>query len=641
MRSVRGKRARRFLGRILAGGAVLRVSADRRARFDGSRIGRGASRGRLLSARTAGRAGRPRRVIVKTRLVKLAGKGAGAARAHLRYIQRDGVTRDGLPGELYSAREDIADGKEFLERSAGDRHQFRLIVSPEDGDLYPDLKPFVRRLMAQVEKDLETRLEWVAVDHFNTGRPHSHILLRGTDETGANLVIAREYIAHGFRNRASEIATLDLGPVTRLEIEARMRRDIDAERLTDIDRQLLREAERAPLVSASARDSFEQSMRAGRLQKLVRLGLADEAAPGAWQLAPDMADTLRRMGERGDIIAALNRELSGRTPLPADRVIHEPGRALETPLVGRVVLRGLADELADRHYLVIDATDGRTHYVEIGKGERTEPLPEHAIVRIAPARAKVREVDRTIAAVAQANGGTYSVEAHRLHDPDAGREFVQAHVRRLEAMRRAGVVERQEDGTWTIAADHLRRVAAYEERRLKDRPVSIEVLSPMPIERLAHAEAVTWLDREALAARPEPLRDKGFGRDVRQAAAARRQWLVEQELADAAGESVVYRPGTLAALQRRELLRLARRLSDELDKSFVETPDGERVQGTLARRVDTAGGRYALVERAHEFTLVPWKPVLARHLGKEVGGTMRERGVSWTIGRGRSGPEIG
>src|SRR5690606_31472831 len=100
----------------------------------------------------------------------------------------------------------------------------------------------------------------------------------------------------------------------------------------------------------------------------------------------------------------------------------------------------------------------------------TEPLPEHAIVRIAPARAEVREVDRTIAAVAQANGGVYSIEAHRLHDPDAGSEFVQAHVRRLEAMRRAGVIERQEDGTWTIAADHLKRAATHEERRLKDRP---------------------------------------------------------------------------------------------------------------------------------------------------------------------------
>jgi hypothetical protein len=128
---------------------------------------------------------------------------------------------------------------------------------------------------------------------------------------------------------------------------------------------------------------------------------------------------------------------------------------------------------------------------------------------------------------------------------------------------------------------------------------------------------------------------------VREAAAARRQWLVAEELADPAGEGIVYRPGAMAALQRRELLRLARRLSDELDKPFVETPNGARLQGTLARRVDAAGGRYALVEKAHEFTLVPWKPVLARHLGEEVGGTMRERGVSWTIGRGRPGPEIG
>lgn len=404
---------------------------------------------------------------------------------------------------------------------------------------------------------------------------------------------------------------------------------------------MLREAERGPLISTSARDPFEQSLRAGRLQKLSKLGLADEVVPGAWRLDPDMAGTLRRMGERGDIIAAMNRELSGKAPLPADRVIHEPGPSLETPLVGRVALRGLADELADRHYLVVEATDGRTHYVEIGKGERTKPLPEHAIVRIAPARAEVRAVDRTIAAVAKANGGVYSAEAHRLHDPDAGREFVQAHVRRLEAMRRAGVVDRLDDGTWTIAADHLERAAAYEARRLRDRPVTVEVLSPIPIQRLAHAEAVIWLDREALAERPQPLRDKGFGRDVRQAAMARRQWLVEEGLADPAGEGVVYRPGTLAALQRRELTRLARRLSDELDKPFVETSNGERVQGTLARRVDAAGGRYALVEKAHEFTLVPWKPVLARHLGKELGGTMRERGVSWTIGRGRTGPEIG
>src|SRR3546814_13679964 len=88
---------------------------------------------------------RSRRGVVKTRLVKLAGKGLGAAAAHLRYIQRDGVTREGQPGELYSADHDTTDDKAFLERCGDDRHQFRFIVSAEDGDQYPDLKPFVRR----------------------------------------------------------------------------------------------------------------------------------------------------------------------------------------------------------------------------------------------------------------------------------------------------------------------------------------------------------------------------------------------------------------------------------------------------------------------------------------------------------------
>ena len=79
----------------------------------------------------------------------------GGAKAHLRYIQRDGVTREGEAGALYSPDSDVADGKAFLERCDGDRRQFRFIVSAEDADQYPDLKPFVRRLMTQMEQDLD------------------------------------------------------------------------------------------------------------------------------------------------------------------------------------------------------------------------------------------------------------------------------------------------------------------------------------------------------------------------------------------------------------------------------------------------------------------------------------------------------
>ncbi|WP_456305447.1 hypothetical protein [Gluconacetobacter aggeris] len=100
-------------------------------------------------------------MTVKAQVVRQAGKGGGVA-AHLRYIQREGTSRDGERGVLYGAETDRADAKAFLERGAEDRHQFRFIVSPEDADRMEDLTDFTRELMTQMEADLGTRLEWVS-----------------------------------------------------------------------------------------------------------------------------------------------------------------------------------------------------------------------------------------------------------------------------------------------------------------------------------------------------------------------------------------------------------------------------------------------------------------------------------------------
>ncbi len=147
---------------------------------------------------------RTRRVVIKTRLIKLAGRGLNAARAHLRYLQRDGVTREGLPGDPYDATNDRADGASFLNRCDGDRHQFRFIVSPDYAIDYPDLKDFTRRLMRQTEHDLDTKLDWIAVDQYNSGHPHGHIVLNGKDDRGKDLVIARDYLSQGMKDRAED-----------------------------------------------------------------------------------------------------------------------------------------------------------------------------------------------------------------------------------------------------------------------------------------------------------------------------------------------------------------------------------------------------------------------------------------------------
>lgn len=639
----KAKKSRRYLGLVVAAAARAGKAMGKRGRrFDGSRIGRGAAVGRLLSTRDRYAAFRTRRAVVKTRLVRLGGKGIAGARAHLRYLQRDSATREGEPGRLYSAARDAADSRAFLDRSAGDRHQFRFIVSAEDGAEYEDLRPLTRRLMAQMEADLGTRLDWVAVDHFDTGHPHTHILLRGVDERGANLVIAREYVAHGIRARAAELVTLDLGPRTTREIEARLRHEIGAERLTSIDRKLLRAMDAERVVASTDRDPFQQSLRAGRLKTLGSMGLAEELGGGRWRLAEDLEATLRAMAERGDIIRTMQRELTARRldREGGDRAIFG-GDPDQAPIIGRVVARGLADEHRDRHYLLVDGVDGRAHYVDIGLGSATAPFPDGVIVRVSAREASVRDADRTIAEVAATNGGHYSVELHLRHDARASETFAETHVRRLEAMRRAGAgVEREPDGRWRIAADHLDRAAAYEERQLRERPVEVELLAPGPLDQLARADAATWLDRELAANRPVPIRDAGFGREVRAALDVRRQWLVEQGLAEDRDGQLRVRANLVAALQRRELLRVADELSSELGLPFAEAHTGDRIEGRLARRLDLTSGRFALIEKSKEFTLVPWRPSLEKQIGKEMSGIMRDDGVNWRFGRGRVGPEI-
>ena len=620
-----------------------RRTSSVRSRFDGSRIGRGAGTGRMLASKDRYGALRGRRVVVKTRLIRLGSSSPNGAKAHLRYLQRDGVTREGAPGDLYDSQQDRCDRRVFIGRCNGDRHQFRFIVSAEDAIEYQDLKPLTRRLMLHMEQDLGTKLDWIAVDHYNTGHPHTHIVLRGKDDRGKDLIIAREYLSRGMRERAAEIVALDLGPRTDHEIQSRLRAEVEQERFTSLDRSLLREAGTDGRVrSGRDQDSFRQTLRAGRLQKLKRLGLAEEISPGQWRLAQDLESVLRRMGERGDIIKALHQELvRARVDRSSmDLVVHDAGE-INAPLTGRVVTRGLADELSDRHYLLVDAIDGRVHYIDIGNADATEPTPEGSIVAVTSKQASVKAVDQTIAAIAEAHGGRYSADLHLKHDPTATEAFVETHVRRLEAMRRAWIgVEREGDGTWSIAPDHLDRALRYERMQARKAPVQVELLCTLQLDRQTTAEGATWLDRELVDGDPAALRDSGFGREVRQALAQRRQWLLEQGLASEQQGSIVYRANLLRILRERELQKVGGQLAGQLGLRYVAQQPGGRIEGTYRRRLDLVSGRYALIERSKEFTLVPWRPVLERSLGQHVAGIAKgDGGISWTLGRQR-GPSI-
>ncbi|PKQ04530.1 MAG: conjugal transfer protein TraI, partial [Alphaproteobacteria bacterium HGW-Alphaproteobacteria-10] len=385
----------------------------------------------------------------------------------------DGVSKEHEPGRLYDAAHDEADGKAFLDRSDGDRHQFRFIVSPEDATELANLKPFVRDLMGAMEKDLGTRLDWVAVDHFNTEHPHTHIVLRGKDELGKDLVIARDYIANGMRRRASELLTLELGPQTVRELGQKLARQVEQDRFTDLDRALVRDAVDG-IVDARANpqhadERFRHAMKVGRLRVLAWRGLAEETGPGRWRLSPNLEETLRRSGERGDIIKTLHRGLrqAGLDAGASEFSIYDPADPRAPTVTGRIIDRGRHDELNDGHYVMIDAADGRVHYVALDPRQEMEDLPLGAVVEVGPAATGMKPSDRTIAEIARRNDGLYTTDAHHTVDPRASDDFVQAHVRRLEALRRANVVRRFPDGSWEIPENFEGRVEALAKKQAR------------------------------------------------------------------------------------------------------------------------------------------------------------------------------
>jgi Protein of unknown function (DUF3363) len=189
---------------------------------------------------------------------------------------------------------------------------------------------------------------------------------------------------------------------------------------------------------------------------------------------------LKTVSIRVEIDIIPNRDKSAETAgierAASDHAIFDP--ASDGRVVGRLVAEGLSDELRERRYVIVDGIDGRTQYVELGLWNADDaPLVRNTIIELRAREIAPRAVDQTIAEIASRNHGLYSVGLHGAADPAASAEFIQTHVRRLEAMRRQGLAERLADGGWRLGPDHLDRAARFEEVSRLQRPVRMTVLS--------------------------------------------------------------------------------------------------------------------------------------------------------------------
>jgi type IV secretory pathway VirD2 relaxase len=574
-----------------------------------------------------------------------------AVDAHLRYLERDGVTRDGERGKAYSAFENEAAGNTFVERGREDRHQFRFIVAPEDAAEMADLRGFTRDLMRQMELDLATRLDWVAVDHHNTGHPHTHIIVRGVLDDGRILNIAGDYIAHGIRHRASELVTRELGHQSEIELQTKLQNEVEAERVTRLDKMLLSEQQEQGVIDLRPGEGAtflvreNRHLMISRIRRLERYGVATELEPGRWTLSDRAEQVLKELDHRNEVINSVHRALT-KNGLAEERGISQfalHGEGSGEKIVGRVLAKGLAgDEMGERVYLVVDGIDGRVHHMELKDASWIEEVGRDMIVEAAPVVSGPRPADRNIASNAEADNGIYRRSRHlervrgsferQGKDPEA---FVRSHVRRLEALRRAGHVERIDADNWKVPKDIVERGQAYDLSQ-GGNGLRIRTLSAICLDRQIASDGATWLDRQIIAEDRSEIRDSGFGREVNKAISRRARLLVEMGLATAKDGHVRVPVDTVATLERREIERVGHQMARERGLTYMPANAGKYISGRLAGVASLVSGRFAMIDNGLGFQLVPWQPLLEKRIGQHITGLQRDGdGIEWTFGRNR------
>lgn len=616
-------------------------SGNKRARAAWFNRTTGAGKVKLAHERPAG----SQRVIVKARVVvhAKAGGGAGGMMRHRLYVERDGASRDGEKVHVFDRELDEVDGRAFVDRCEADRHHFRLIVSPEYGAEMGELKDYTREMMERAEADLKTRLDWIAAEHHDTGRPHVHVLIRGVREDGRDLVIPRLYVSHGFRTHAEGLATERLGPrrehgLSR-ELDQRLERAAELERLTHLDRSL-KTFERDGHVGIRDLPEHNRTSMVTRLNRLEDWGLAHRVEAGRWSLDPELEGKLTKLGDVRDRERATARLLAreGRG-LERDQVRELEDAHSRQRVTGRLVgFEPLTGDVRGPCLIAVDGIDGQLWTARAARADDLRDLngvERGAIVEIARDDIDIKPSDRAIWEIAEEHELVYSRDLHRESRPNDREKYIEMHERRLEALARDGIVDRDRDGAFHVPADYLEQVLEREGRGGRS-TISLEVHDPHSLAHQVAYEGPTWLDRVAtgLEDTSQLNRENGIGQELAEAWKQRETTLRELGLGQNIAGHFFPADGWQEHLRAIEQDHILERVGRATGRSVEIAMDGDHAHGLYTSRIHAAERSYAVLEHGRIATLVPWGAEMDRALNQYVAGQVHGREFDFKYGRG-------
>ncbi len=554
-----------------------------------------------------------RKVIVTARKVLTPQGARRLLLRHVAYIQRGVAEVGDRENVFFDACDDQANPRSFVERCQGDRQHYRLVINPEDGTELGDLKSFGRQLMSGVEEDLGGNLDWIAGAHFDTGRPHLHIMVRGRHSDGRSLRAPGAYLASGLRERARDVATEILGP----RAERVPNRTIQADRLTPVDCVILRAAKQGRIETGQ----IPQAYRPDSLRRLIHLehrGLAVPVAHGAWRLPHDLRQTLLKLGQlhARETAAAKVLQNSGLNDQRArlQALSPEPGERFVGAFVG---LHRTGRYSQGAHAVVLDLADGRLGHFQLRDAKSAmclDRIREGAVIQVAGFPRSDRDADRTIAEVAAARGGIWSTADHAAARPGDWPRFIAFHEKRLAAMSAAGACTSLADGRFGVPADYLERARQADAAQWGVADVRLRVLDHRLLDEQVRAIGLTWLDR-LLTGQGQTGLSGPFGGTVEAALQERITRLRMTGLGS--GDPLVLSEADIQRLTNLEIKSVFEALGQD-GKAVFMSPSGQRTTGTYNGRIHIAGVPFAVLEDRSAINLVPWSPGMENCRGQVI-----------------------
>lgn len=428
-----------------------------------------------------------RNVVVKARYVKNNGIGfKEKIKAHLEYINRDHAGKEHQKAELFSEE----DSKELLKNAAinfsESTHNFRFIVSPEDGDKI-DLKEFTKNLIKTIENDLDTKLGWVASCHYDTNEPHVHLVVDGKNSAGEKLLMTRDYISRGIRNRASEIINNKLGLRTRDDVVQQLVLSVNKNNKNYLDIKIKNIVKDGVLslekFNNEKQDDISKELLEKRLSYLQIKGLAIKFGEHEWSIKENYLESLRELSRTSSIVERLSQSFS------IDKELCElvsPQTLSGKSHNGQVIARGYVNEIDDQHYLIIKTEQAKYLYVELEKYSEKTPAKVGDWVGISATKSfeGPKTSDYSIAQLAKEHGGIYDARFHeeyahqqnKLPPGVSVQEYVQVHLKRLEILAKMDLITKISDKKFSIPHNFIEKITSKAQSNAQTHKPHIKVI---------------------------------------------------------------------------------------------------------------------------------------------------------------------